>query len=127
MEHQEVVVEVAEVKEAVSKAIIEVANHKLLMVIVPMEKENLNIKRRLLTLKMERKSRLLKKRKSKEATERKTREPRKWTKILITTSITTLQDPNTKEPKSLLIPKFHHYLPKKRERSNQIKPISTRK
>ena len=120
------VVEVAEVKEAVSKAIIEVASHKLLMVIVPMEKENLNIKRRL-TLKMERKSRLLKKRKSKEATERKTREPRKWTKILITTSITTLQDPNTKEPKSQLIPKFHHYLPKKRERSNQIKPISTRK
>lgn len=116
-------VEVA-AEEAAFKA--EVGSHRLLMVIVLTERENLNIRRRQLTRKMERRLRITM-RKSKVGTKRITRGLKKLMKILITTDITTLPDLSMKEFKSPLIPKFQHYLLKKREKSNQIRVNSTRK
>lgn len=117
----------AAANEAVFRA--EEGNLKLPMEIVLMEKESPSIRKRVLTRKMERKLKAMK-RKSKVETKkitRITREPKKLMKILITTSITTLQDPNMKEFKSLLILKFQQPSQRKRERSNQIKTISIRK
>lgn len=94
--------------------------------IVPMVNANQFTKRRLMQLKKLKKLRDLK-RKSKVVIRDNKIEPMKLMKTPTITDITTHQDLNTKEFKSLLILKFPQFHPKMRERNNQIKTILIRK